>query len=125
MKHTSFNGADIRLRNHFSRPQKLIEVPNLIQLQRESYEKFLQKDVDPEKRSLDGLESVMKSVFPIEDFNKTATLEFVSYHLELPKYDVAECRQRGMTYASPLKITLRLVVFDVDEDEETKNIRDF
>ncbi len=124
MKHTSFNGANIRLRNHFSKPKRLIEVPNLIQLQRESYEKFLQKNVDFDKRSLEGLEAVFRSVFPIEDFNKTATLEFISYNLELPKYDVEECRQRGMTYASPLKITLRLVVFDVDEENETKNIRD-
>ena len=124
MKRVAFTGANIRLRNHFSKHSKLIEVPNLIQLQKQSYEKFLQKDFDPDRRNLEGLEAVFRSVFPIEDFNKTATLEFVKYKLEIPKYDVEECRQRGMTYASPLKITLRLVVFDVDEEKDTKNIRD-
>ncbi len=72
----------------------------------------------------DGLNGVFKSVFPISDFNKTASLEFVNYALEPPKYDVDECRQRGMTFASPVKVTLRLIVFEVDEETEAKNIRD-
>ena len=78
----------------------------------------------PNKRDNSGLQAVFKSVFPIEDFNRTASLEFESYTLERPKYDVGECRQRGMTFAAPLKITVRLVVYDVDEEAGTRNIRD-
>ena len=96
----------------------------MIELQRKSYEKFLQADVVPQKRDNSGLQAVFKSVFPIEDFNRTASLEFESYVLEKPKYDVGECRQRGMTFAAPLKITVRLVVYDVDEEAGTRNIRD-
>jgi DNA-directed RNA polymerase subunit beta len=101
-----------------------VEIPNLIELQRKSYEKFLQADVPTNKRDNSGLQAVFKSVFPIEDFNRTASLEFESYTLEKPKYDVGECRQRGMTFAAPLKITVRLVVYDVDEEAGTRNIRD-
>ncbi|MEK6578090.1 MAG: DNA-directed RNA polymerase subunit beta, partial [Bdellovibrionota bacterium] len=95
-----------------------------IELQRKSYDKFLQADIQPNKREALGLQAVFKSVFPIEDFNRTASLEFESYTLEKPKYDVGECRQRGMTFAAPLKITVRLVVYDVDEEAGTRNIRD-
>ncbi|MBK7891496.1 MAG: DNA-directed RNA polymerase subunit beta [Bdellovibrionales bacterium] len=101
-----------------------MEIPNLIELQKSSYEGFLQKDVDPDRRTDVGLSGVFKSVFPISDFNNTASLEFVSYTLEPPKYDVDECRQRGMTFAAGMKVTLRLVVFDVDEQSETRSIRD-
>lgn len=113
-----------RVRKDFSNIRMAPEIPNLIDLQRKSYEKFLQADVAPEKREDIGLQGVFKSVFPIEDFDRTASLEFESYTLETPKYDVLECRQRGMTYASPLKITVRLVVYDVEEETGTRNIRD-
>lgn len=113
-----------RIRKDFSRILSPVEIPNLIELQRKSYEKFLQADTPPSKRDSVGLQAVFKSVFPIEDFNKTASLEFESYTLERPKYDVSECRHRGMTFAAPLKITVRLVVYDVDEEAGTRNIRD-
>jgi DNA-directed RNA polymerase subunit beta len=113
-----------RIRKDFSKITSPVEIPNLIELQRKSYEKFLQADVSPQKRDVVGLQAVFKSVFPIEDFNRTASLEFESYTLEKPKYDVGECRQRGMTFAAPLKITVRLVVYDVDEEAGTRNIRD-
>jgi len=113
-----------RIRKDFSKIATPVEIPNLIDLQRNSYEKFLQLDVPTDKRTNSGLHAVFKSVFPIEDFNKTASLEFESYVLETPKYDVHECRQRGMTFAAPLKITVRLVVYDVDEETGTRNIRD-
>jgi len=113
-----------RIRKDFSKITSPVEIPNLIELQRKSYEKFLQADVQPAKRDNSGLQAVFKSVFPIEDFNRTASLEFESYTLERPKYDVGECRQRGMTFAAPLKITVRLVVYDVDEEAGTRNIRD-
>src|SRR5579885_1959398 len=113
-----------RIRKDFSKISTPVEIPNLIELQRKSYEKFLQADVAPNKRESVGLQAVFKSVFPIEDFNRTASLEFESYVLERPKYDVGECRQRGMTFAAPLKITVRLVVYDVDEEAGTRNIRD-
>jgi len=113
-----------RVRKDFSKITSPVEIPNLIELQRKSYEKFLQADVLPSQRENSGLQAVFKSVFPIEDFNRTASLEFESYILERPKYDVAECRQRGMTFAAPLKITVRLVVYDVDDEAGSRNIRD-
>ena len=88
------------------------------------YEKFLQADVAPEKREDVGLQGVFKSVFPIRDFNETSSLEFVSYHLEKPKYDVDECHQRGMTYSAPIKVVVRLVVWDKDEETGAQSIRD-
>lgn len=124
MSKNSVTGSNIRLRRSFARNPIVIDIPNLIQLQKQSYEDFLQKDTDPDRRLDEGLNGVFKSVFPISDFNKTASLEFVNYTLEPPKYDVDECRQRGMTYASPVKVTLRLIVFEVDEETEAKNIRD-
>ncbi|MEN9723697.1 MAG: hypothetical protein RJB38_1683 [Pseudomonadota bacterium] len=113
-----------RIRREFSRIAAPVEIPNLIDLQRKSYEKFLQAEVPAHKRESIGLQAVFKSVFPIEDFNKTASLEFENYTLEKPKYDVLECRQRGMTFAAPLKITVRLVVYEVDEEAGTRSIRD-
>ena len=106
---------DLRVRKSFSRLHRVVEVPDLIHVQRQSYEKFLQRDVPPDQREPVGLQAIFSSVFPIQDFNKTASLEFVSYHLEEPKYDVSECRARGMTFASPIKVLIRLVVFDVSE----------
>lgn len=116
--------SNLRIRKTFARNKVAIDIPNLIELQKSSYESFLQKDVDPDRRGELGLNGVFKSVFPISDFNNTASLEFVSYTLEPPKYDVDECRQRGMTFAAPIKVTLRLIVFDVDEETEARSIRD-
>src|SRR5580692_12204273 len=121
---TSICASNLRIRKTFAKQRQVIDIPNLIELQKRSYEDFLQKDVDPDKREAVGLNSVFKSVFPISDFNNTASLEFVSYALETPKYDVDECRQRGMTFAAPIKVTLRLIVFDVDEQAGTRSIRD-
>ncbi len=113
-----------QVRKNYAKIHRSIEIPDLIELQKKSYADFLQMDVEPSKRKNSGLQASFHSVFPIEDFNKTATLEFDSYVLEAPKYDVRECRQRGMTYAAPLKITVRLIVFDVDEGSGNRNIRD-
>ena len=106
---------DLRVRKSFSRINRVVKVPDLIHVQRQSYDKFLQRTVPPAQRENVGLQAIFSSVFPIQDFNKTASLEFVSYHLEEPKYDVTECRARGMTFASPIKVLIRLVVFDVSE----------
>ena len=120
----SLFAENARIRKDFSRVKAPIDIPNLIDLQRNSYERFLQADIPPAKRTDSGLQAVFKSVFPIEDFDRSASLEFESYTLEPPKYDVLECRQRGMTFAAPLKITVRLVVYDIDEEAQTRNIRD-
>jgi DNA-directed RNA polymerase subunit beta len=113
-----------RLRKDFSRIQKITEIPNLIEVQKKSYETFLQFHVPVDKRENIGLQGVFNSVFPIRDFNNTASLEFVSYSFEKPRYDVVECRQRGMTYEAPMKVVVRLVVWDNDLDNETQTIRD-
>ncbi len=115
---------NFRIRKSFAKIQKIIEIPNLINIQKQSYEKFLQADISPEKREDVGLQGVFKSVFPIRDFNETSSLEFVSYHLEKPKYDVDECHQRGMTFSAPIKVVVRLVVWDKDEETGAQSIRD-
>jgi DNA-directed RNA polymerase subunit beta len=112
------------LRKSFAKIEPLVGIPNLIDIQRKSYEKFLQFTVDAEKRGDLGLQGVFKSVFPIKDYNESASLEFVSYHLEKPKYDVDECRSRGMTFAAPMKVVIRLVIWDKDEVSGTQSIRD-
>jgi DNA-directed RNA polymerase subunit beta len=113
-----------RVRKDFGRIPSVAAMPNLIEVQRNSYDLFLQTDVAPDDRTDTGLQSVFKSVFPISDFSETATLEFIKYELEAPKYDVEECQQRGMTYAAPLKVTLRLIVFEVDPDTGAKSVLD-
>ncbi|HEY3352017.1 MAG TPA: DNA-directed RNA polymerase subunit beta [Polyangia bacterium] len=115
---------NFRVRKSYAKIGKIIDIPNLIDIQKQSYEKFLQKDVPPDKREDVGLQGVFKSVFPIKDFSETSSLEFVSYNLEKPKYDVDECRQRGMTYAAPVKVVIRLVVWDVNEETGSQSIRD-
>src|SRR5881394_3627042 len=115
---------NFRIRKNFAKIQKIIDIPNLIDIQKHSYDKFLQADVAPEKREDLGLQGVFKSVFPIRDFNETSSLEFVSYNLEKPKYDVDECHQRGMTYSAPIKVVFRLVVWDKDEETGAQSIRD-
>src|SRR5258707_8155057 len=119
----SFNGQK-RIRKTFGRIPEVAPMPNLIEVQRSSYDHFLQMGVMPEQRADVGLQEVFKSVFPIRDFPERAQLEFVRYELGTPKYDTDECQQRGITYAAPLKVTLRLVVWDVDEDTGSRSIRD-
>ena len=115
---------NFRTRKNFAKIQKIIDIPNLIDIQKHSYDKFLQADRGAEQRDDTGLQGVFKSVFPIKDFNETSSLEFVSYHLEKPKYDVDECHQRGMTYSAPIKVVVRLVVWDKDADTGAQSIRD-
>jgi DNA-directed RNA polymerase subunit beta len=115
---------DYRVRKSFGKIKHIVEIPNLIEMQRESYERFLQQEVDPDERVDKGLQGVFKGVFPIRDFSGTASLEFVRYSIGRVKYDVEECLQRGMTYEAPIKITVRLVVYDVDKDSGAKHIRD-
>jgi DNA-directed RNA polymerase subunit beta len=110
--------SNFRIRKHLGRVRKVIEVPNLIDIQKTSYDKFLQSNVPQNDRSEVGLQAVFRSVFPIKDFNGTSELVFVSYNLEKPKYDVEECRQRGMTYAAPIKVTTQLMIYDTREGGE-------
>jgi DNA-directed RNA polymerase subunit beta len=109
----------------FSKNENVQEIPNLIQVQQESYEEFLQTDVPPEKRKEIGLQAVFKGIFPITDYNGRASLEFLSYAIGDPKWSEEECRERGMTYAAPIKVTVQLVIFDVDEkNPQARTIRD-
>src|SRR5262245_46126861 len=113
-----------RVRKTFGRIAEVAQLPNLIEVQRESYAQFLQMDGKPDKREDSGLEAVFRSVFPITDFAETARLEYVHYEFEAPKYDVDECRQRGMNFAAPLKVKLRLIVFEVDQETQAKSVKD-
>ena len=113
-----------RVRKVFGHVKEVGEMPNLIEVQKASYDQFLLMDAPKGGRPNEGLQSVFKSVFPISDFAQTAQLEFVKYEYEPPKYDVDECRQRGMTYAAPLKVTLRLIVFDVDPETQARSVKD-
>src|SRR5512144_1024840 len=114
---------NFRVRRTFGKIHKVVDIPNLIAIQKSSYDKFLQAEVPPEKREDLGLQGVFKSVFPIKDFNETASLEFVGYSLGTPKYDVDECHQRGMTFAAPLKVTIQLVIWDVDQQSSVRAIK--
>src|SRR3954465_11279246 len=116
--------AKKRIRKSFGRIPEVTEMPNLIEVQRQSYETFLQMHVQAGVRELLGLEEVFRSIFPIKDFADRAALDFVKYELEEPKYDVDECHQRGMTYAAPLRVTLRLIVWDIDEETGSRSVRD-
>jgi DNA-directed RNA polymerase subunit beta len=119
----SFTGRK-RIRKDFGRILEVTRMPNLIEVQKTSYDQFLQMDIKLEDREQLGIQAVFNSVFPIRDFAERAELQFVHYELEEPKYDVEECQQRGITYAAPLKVTLRLVVWDIDEDTGARSIRD-
>ncbi|PLX37014.1 MAG: DNA-directed RNA polymerase subunit beta [Hyphomicrobiales bacterium] len=119
----TFNGRR-RVRKYFGTIREVAEMPNLIEVQKASYDQFLQVDEPNGGRGEEGLQAVFKSVFPISDFSGASLLEFVSYEFEAPKYDVDECRQRGMTFSAPLKVTLRLIVFDVDEETGAKSVKD-
>ncbi len=113
-----------RIRRHFGKIREVAPMPNLIEVQKSSYDLFLMSGEGPEPTAGEGLQGVFQSVFPIKDFNDTAVLEFVRYELEFPKYDVEECQQRDMTFAAPLKVTLRLIVFEVDEDTGARSVKD-
>ncbi|MEQ8311049.1 MAG: DNA-directed RNA polymerase subunit beta [Silicimonas sp.] len=119
----TFNGRK-RVRKFFGEIPDVAEMPNLIEVQKASYDQFLMMDEPDGGRPDEGLQAAFKSVFPIKDFAGTAQLEFVRYDYEAPKFDVEECRQRDLTYSAPLKVTLRLIVFDVDEDTGAQSIKD-
>ena len=114
--------TELRVRKDFSKIPPILSIPDLIEIQKHTFERFLQTNVEAEKRENTGLQAVFNSVFPIKDFNDTASLEFVGYTLEEPKYDVQECLQRGMTYAAPFKVTIRLVAWE--DGESSQAIRD-
>src|SRR5213596_178510 len=119
----SFTGKK-RIRFSFGRIPEAVQMPNLIEVQRSSYEQFLQRETRSADRRDEGIEAVFKSVFPIKDFNERAMLEYVSYEFEEPKYDVEECIQRDMTYAAPLKVKLRLIVWETDEETQARSVKD-
>src|SRR4051794_29883381 len=119
----SFTGRK-RLRKFFGKMVEVAKMPNLIEVQRTSYDQFLQLWKPTEGRRDEGLEAVFRQVFPIKDFSESSLLEYVDYHFEEPKYDVEECQQRSMTFAAPLKVTLRLIVFDVDQETGAKSVKD-
>src|SRR5215813_8597858 len=113
-----------RVRKFFGKIEEVAEMPNLIEVQKASYDQFLMVAEPQGGRPDEGLQAVFRSVFPISDFSGTSMLEFIRYEFEPPKYDVDECRQRGMTFAAPLKVTLRLIVFDIDEETGAKSVKD-
>ena len=112
------------LRKNFAKIKNIIDIPNLIDIQKNSYRRFLQQEVPPESRKNSGLEAVFRSVFPIKDFSESASLEYVSYVLNKPKYDVVECHQRGMTFAAPMKVKVRLVIWDSGKESGVRAIKD-
>ncbi|MEG8098988.1 DNA-directed RNA polymerase subunit beta [Candidatus Liberibacter brunswickensis] len=118
-----FNGLR-RARKFFGKNTEIIDIPDLIEVQRASYDQFLMMETAPEDRPNEGLQAAFKSVFPITAFSGAAMLEFVSYEFDSPKFDVDDCLRRDLTYAVPLKIVLRLIVFDVDEFTGAKSIKD-
>jgi DNA-directed RNA polymerase subunit beta len=118
------DGVVGRVRRNFGKIEKIIDIPNLIDMQKGSYERLLQKEVPSEEREDVGLQGAFKSVFPIHDFAGTASLEFVKYAFENSKYDEEDCLNKGMTYETSLRLTVRLVVFDTDAVNGTKSIRD-
>src|SRR6478672_7049953 len=124
MQQTSSSNGRKRLRKMFGRIHEVAEMPNLIEVQKQSYDQFLMVGEPEGGRPDEGLQAVFRSVFPIRDFGERAQLEFVRYAFEQPKYDVDECQQRGMTFAAPLKVTLRLIVFDVNEETGARSVKD-
>ena len=113
-----------RIRRYFGKIREVLEMPNLIEVQKSSYDLFLRSGDGDKPLDDEGIQGTFQSVFPIKDFNETSVLEFVKYELEKPKYDVDECQSRDMTYAAPLKVTLRLIVFDVDETTGARSVKD-
>ena len=110
------------IRKNFGKLKEILSIPNLIDVQKRSYKQFLTSSNSDQSNLQKGLESVFKKVFPIEELADKATLEYISFRLEKPKFDVEECRQRDLTYASSLKPTLRLVIYDIDPENNTKQI---
>ena len=113
-----------RIRRNFGNLRRVLEVPNLIDIQRRSYKKFLQSAVGPDERPNTGLQGVFRSVFPIKDFTGTAELDFVRYIIDEPKYSVDECHQRGNTFSAPLKGTVQLITYDIDPETQAKTLKD-
>jgi hypothetical protein len=113
-----------RIRRMFGKIHEVLEMPNLIEVQKSSYDLFLRSGDSDTPLDDEGLMGTFQSVFPIKDFNETAVLEFVKYELDKPKYDIEECQTRDMTYSAPLKVTLRLIVFDVDPDTGARSVKD-
>ncbi|MBI2458166.1 MAG: DNA-directed RNA polymerase subunit beta, partial [candidate division NC10 bacterium] len=116
--------AGVEDRTSFAKIREIIGIPNLIEIQQRSYEQFLQTRTPPQEREDSGLQGVFTSIFPITDYNDSASLEFVRYEFGDPKYTAEECREKGMTYSVPLKVTLRLVVWDKQAGSEARSIRD-
>ena len=117
-----------RIRKDFGKQASILDVPNLLLIQLDSYNAFLQKDIAPEKRKNVGLQAAFKTLFPIESFSKNARLEFISYRLEEPVFSVRECQLRGLSYAAPLRVKTKLITFNKDTNEESvkevKNIKE-
>jgi DNA-directed RNA polymerase subunit beta len=113
-----------RVRKNFGKLKEVSKFPNLIEIQKNSYDEFLLENENPSSREDRGLQKVFKSVFPLEDFSGSARIEFIDYNFQKPKFDVDECRQRDKTYAAPLNVKLRLIVFDIDEETETRTVKD-
>ena len=121
----SLDHVNIRkIRKSFGKIPLVTSLPNLVEVQKRSYDSFLQLRIEPEKRKDAGLHAIFKSVFPIHDYTERATVDYVSYDLGIPKYDVEECSQRGMTYGAPLLVNFRLIIWDIDEIAGTKSVRD-
>ena len=123
--HLSLTGKK-RIRNYFGNISEAIKMPNLIEIQKTSYEQFLDSglsETGKDTKIRKGLTQVFESIFPIKDFSEASELEFISYKLERPKYDVEECRQRGLNYAAPLRVKFRLIINDLDEETEAKTVR--
>jgi len=110
------------IRKNFGKLKESLSIPNLIEVQKNSYKQLTESNKDIEAHLVKGFDRVFKSIFPIEDLNDRATLEYVSYRLEKPKFDVEECITRGLTYSAALKCTLRLVVYEIDQEDSTKDI---
>ena len=113
-----------KIRKSFGKIPLVTSLPNLVEVQKRSYDSFLQLRIDPDKRENSGLHAIFKSVFPINDYTERATVDYVSYDIGIPKYDVEECSQRGMTYGAPLLVNFRLIIWDIDEIAGTKSVRD-
>ena len=116
-------GESHKIRRDFGKIREILEISNLVDIQLNSYEQFLQRDIPAEIRRDMGLQSVMKRVFPIKDFYETAELRFVKYRLGKPKYDPQVCILKGVTYAAPLRVTIQLIIYDVQEGLKTGKVK--
>jgi len=110
------------IRKNFGKLKESLSIPNLIEVQKNSYKQLTEYEPNQNQQLIKGFDRVFKSIFPIDDLNEKATLEYVSYRLEKPKFDTEECIQRGLTYSSALKCILRLVVYEIDQENNTKEI---